>query len=47
MTVLNGEEGLEYEICVMESNWNICRNLNIYDVFWTSQLQMRQSAVGR
>ena len=29
------------------SDWSIWQNLNIPDVFWTNQVQMRQWVVGR
>ena len=35
--MLNGEEGLECEVYV-----DGIRNLNIWDVFWTNQVQMGQ-----
>ena len=40
--MLAGEEGW----CVRFS-WSMCRNLNIWGVFWTNEVQMRQSTVGR
>ena len=29
----------------MGYDWSMCQNLNIWDVFWTNQVQMRQSAI--
>ena len=26
----------------MGCDWNICLNLNVWDVFWMNQVQMRQ-----
>ena len=48
---LRGTVGSFVEMCMrfawMGGDWSICQNLNIWDVFWMNQVQMRQSAVGR
>ena len=41
--LLNGEEGLEYEISVD----GVCWNLNTWYVLWMNYRQMRQCFVGR
>ena len=51
--VLNAEEGLECEVHVYGIRLEYLnrkskfRNLNIWSVFWTNQVQMGQNAVGR
>ena len=45
--LLRGEEGLRWEVCVNGIRLTMSWNLNTWDVFWTNQVQMRQSVVGR
>ena len=40
--VLNGEEGLE---CEVQVDGSMFRDLNIWGVFWTNQVQMGQRRV--
>ena len=46
--VLNGEEGLEYEVSVDEIHLeHLSLNLNIWGTFWMNQVQMEQNVVRR
>ena len=45
--ILNGEEGLECEVCRPDSFRACLRIYKNFDVFWTNQLQTRPSALGR
>ena len=44
MIILGGEEGLECEL-VIGLDWSMSQNLNTWDVFWTNQVDVRQSVV--
>ena len=44
--LLDGEEGLECEVCINRYVYRMSRNLNTWDVFWTNEVQMKQSVVG-
>ena len=41
--VLGGEEDWSVKFAWTGCDWSMCWNLNIWDVFWTNQVQMRQS----
>ena len=46
--VLNGEEGLECEVHVDGIRLEyVSRNLNIWSLFWTNQVQMAQNVAGK
>ena len=45
--VLVGEEGLECEVSVDVIRFKHVSEFKYFDVFWTNEVQMRQSVVGR
>ena len=45
--LIGGEEVLQCEICVDGIRLENVSDLNTWGMFWTNQVQMRQSEVGR
>ena len=45
--VLNGKEGLKYEVHVDGIRLSMSWNLNIWGVFWINQVQMEQNVIER
>ena len=45
--LLGGEEGLKCEVCINGYVYSMCRNLNTWDAFWTNQVQIRKSVIGK